>query len=262
MKIAFVQMNCRFGRIEANLARAQELMHSVAADLFVLPELFHTGYLFQSREELQQLSESAAEGQTTRFLSEICREKNCHVVAGLAERADDAVYNACVLVGPAGLLATYRKVHLFDTEKRWFTPGNKPFFVVDIGPAKIGMMICFDWIFPESMRSLTLLGADIICHPANLVLPYCQKAMVTRCLENNVYAVTANRIGSEVRGDTGIVFTGGSRIVGPLGNVLAAATAAEECVRMVDVDAAAARDKNLNAQNNLLADRRPSFYTL
>ncbi|MBN1480827.1 acyltransferase [candidate division KSB1 bacterium] len=262
MKIAFVQMNCHFGHIEANLARAAELIESVAADLFVLPELFNTGYLFQSSDELQQLSESAKDGQTTRFLSQLCGRKNCHIVAGVAERATDgAIYNACVLVGPRGFLATYRKVHLFDTEKRWFTLGNKPFFVVDMGSAKIGMMICFDWIFPESMRSLALLGADIICHPANLVMPHCQKAMVTRCLENNVYAITANRIGSEERGDEHIAFTGCSQIVGPRGKVLTTATAREECVRIVDVDVTAARDKNLNSQNNLLADRRPNFYT-
>ena len=84
-------------------------------------------------------------------------------------------------------------------------------------------MICFDWFFPETARSLALLGADIIAHPANLVLPYCQKAMITRCLENRVFAVTANRIGQEKRGEDDFQFTGASQIISYDGKVLSSA---------------------------------------
>jgi predicted amidohydrolase len=87
-----------------------------------------------------------------------------------------------------------------NEEALWFCPGDRDFPVFDIGPCKIGIMICFDWFFPESMRILSLKGADVICHSANLVLPFCQDAMVTRCLENHVFAITANRIGMENRG--------------------------------------------------------------
>jgi len=64
---------------------------------------------------------------------------------------------------------------------------------------RVGMMVCFDWAFPEVARALALKGADLIGHPANLVLTYCQQAMVTRCIENLVFAVTANRYGTEER---------------------------------------------------------------
>jgi predicted amidohydrolase len=64
---------------------------------------------------------------------------------------------------------------------------------------KIGLMVCFDWVFPEVARSLALQGTDILCHPSNLVLAYCQQAMLTRCIENGVFAVTCNRFGSEDR---------------------------------------------------------------
>jgi predicted amidohydrolase len=260
MKIAFVQMNCLFGEVAANLAKAEDLLESAEADLFVLPELFNTGYLFQSADELEELAETG-HGKTVSILAEIAARKNCVIVAGFAERAE-AFYNSCALVGPNGHRATYRKIHLFDTEKRWFAPGNTPFFVVDIGIAKIGMMICFDWMFPESMRSLALLGADVICHPSNLVMPYCQKAMQTRCLENNVFAITANRIGSDVRDFAHIEFTGQSQITGPRGDILAAATRTEECVQIVEIDINAARNKQLNPQNNLVSDRRPEMYSL
>lgn len=262
MKIAYVQMHVRFGEVEANMRHAERLLQNADADLFVLPELFSSGYLFQSREELELPAESIPDGDATQRLAGIAAKKKCCIVAGLAERAGKAFYNSAVLVGPEGHLATYRKIHLYDTEKKWFTPGDRPFFVVDIGAAKIGMMICFDWMFPESMRSLALLGADVVCHPSNLVMPYCQQAMITRCLENNVYAVTANRIGSDERAGESLSFTGKSQITGPRGEILAAAPETTEGVQVVDIDVAAARDKRLNSRNNLFDDRRPGMYVL
>jgi predicted amidohydrolase len=262
MRIAFLQMNCRFGEVEENLAKAQVLLEPAQADLFVLPELFNTGYLFQAGEELEHLAEPAEGGRTSAFLIGLASTKKCHIVAGIAEKSRDGIYNSCLLVGPNGYITTYRKIHLFRTEKEWFVAGTEPFFVVDIGAAKIGKMICFDWIFPESMRSLALLGADIICHPANLVLPYCQSAMVTRCLENSVYAVTANRIGTDVRANESLTFTGKSQITGPRGEILATATENEECVRIVDIDVEQARDKRINPYNDLRKDRRRELYAL
>ena len=121
-------------------------------------------------------------------------------------------------------------------------------------------MICFDWFFPESMRILSLMGADLICHPANLVLPFCQESMKTRCLENHVFAITANRTGTEARGDQSLLFTGMSQITGHDGSVLFRAGGDSQEVGTVEIDPAAARDKNVNHYNNLFADRRPDFY--
>jgi len=261
VKIAYVQMNVRFGEVQANVRHAERLLQSADADLFVLPELFSSGYLFQSREELSRLAE-AIPGEATQRLAQIAANKKCHIVAGLAERAGKHYFNSAVLVGPDGHLATYRKIHLYDTEKKWFAPGDRPFSVIDIGAARIGMMICFDWMFPESMRSLALLGADIVCHPANLVMPYCQKAMITRCLENNVYAVTANRIGRDERAGESLSFTGKSQITGPRGELLVSAPQAAESVQVVEIDVATARNKQLNSRNNLVDDRRPDMYSL
>lgn len=260
MKIAFLQMDCRFGRVDENLLTAGTLLADVSADLVVLPELFHCGYYFSSAQETAEFAEAIPAGKTTQFLIEWAEKKQCYVVAGLAERYQDALFNSAVLVGPTGLIAVYRKIHLFNEEKRWFSPGNVPFFIVDIGPVRLGMMICFDWFFPESVRSLALLGADIICHPANLVLPFCQKAMITRCLENRVFAVTANRIGADERPHGRLSFTGCSQIVSPSGEVLAVAGKDEESVCSIEVDVEQARNKKVTQLNDLFGDRRPQYY--
>lgn len=262
MRVGYVQMDCTFGDVEANLDRAESLLKKGEADLFVLPELFNTGYFFRDREQVGELAEPIPDGRTTTFLVETAQQKDCFLVAGLAESAGEKLFNSSVLVSPEGVLAVYRKIHLFNLEKDWFDPGDIPFFVTDIGDCKIGMMICFDWIFPESMRSLALLGADIICHPTNLVMSYCQDATVTRCLENNVYSITANRIGADTQGDKEFRFTGKSQITGPLGKVLASSPPDVEEVKTVEIDLAAARDKHINPKNDLLADRRPEMYSL
>jgi len=261
MRIGYVQMNPTFGEVERNLRHAQDLMCREKAGLWVLPELFATGYQFASQEELDALSEPVPQGPTTQGLIAFARKQDCFIVAGLAEYHGGNVYNSAVLVGPDGLLACYRKVHLFSREKQWFVPGDTPFPVEDIGPAKIGMMICFDHLFPESTRTLTLKGAEIIAHPSNLVMPvYAQVTMRARALENGVFTVTANRVGNEARTDETLRFTGESQIVSPNGEILAHSPGEEEDVQVVEIDPAEARDKSLNAYNDRLADRRPDFY--
>jgi len=261
MHVAFVQMNCEFKQVEKNINRALELIHSFSADLYVLPELFNTGYLFKDRNETTKFAEILPEGQTCQILMQTAVEKKCFIVAGIAEKAGHKIFNSSIITGPEGFIATYRKIHLFNEEKEWFDPGDKPFFVVNIGSVKIGLMICFDWIFPESMRSLALMGAEVICHSANLVLPYCQKSMTTRCLENGVFAITANRIGFDDRGDKKLHFTGQSQITGPRGEIIAQASEDKEEIKVVKINPKSARNKFINKQNDLLADRRPDLYT-
>jgi predicted amidohydrolase len=121
------------------------------------------------------------------------------------------------------------------------------------------MLICFDWIFPETMRTLALKGAQVILHAANLVMPYCPDAMVTRALENRVFIVTADRIGEEKRNGKEYKFVGKSQIVAPNGEVLIRAED-EECVKIVDIDPVIALDKKVNDFNDLFADRREDLY--
>ena len=124
----------------------------------------------------------------------------------------------------------------------------------------IGMMVCFDWIFPEVARTLALKGADILCHPANLVLSHCQQTMLSRCTENLVYAVTANRTGSESNSSGTLDFTGTSQIVAPGGGIVHRSGKEIEEVHVAEVDILQSRNKCITERNDVLADRRPEFY--
>jgi predicted amidohydrolase len=260
MKTGFIQFDPIFGEVNKNIEKATRLIEPLDADLIVLPEFFNTGYLFTSQQEAREVAEMIPDGPTTKALCGIARRKNMHIVGGLIEKAGDRLYNAAVLVSPQGHLGTYRKVHLFNEETLWFTPGDKGFEVYDIGLCKLGIMICFDWIFPEAMRVLALKGAEVVCHPANLVLPFCQDAMITRCLENRVFAVTSNRTGTEQRGGKTFRYTGRSQITGPAANILYRAGADTEETGVVNMDVSMARNKRLNPYNDLFEDRRVPFY--
>ena len=139
-------------------------------------------------------------------------------------------------------------------------PGDKPVVVVETELGRIGMMICFDWIFPEICRSLALDGAQIICHPSNLILTYCQRAMFARSVENGVFTMTCNRIGAENRTDRILRFTGQSQILSPRGEIFAQSEADEEAIISSIIISAFADDKKLTPLNHLIEDRRPEFY--
>jgi len=261
MNIGFIQFCPEFGEKERNVRRAVDLIKQTDADLLVLPELFNSGYLFTSIQEVESLSEEIPGGFTTESLMDAAKEMSAFIVAGLSERSDRSFYNSAVLVGPNGFIDVYRKAHLFKDEPKWFQKGDTPFTVHDVGPARIGMMICFDWIFPEAARTLALKGADIICHPSNLVLPYCQKAMVTRSVENGVFSITCNRTGVEERGGERLEFTGTSVIVDPKGTVLASASREVEETHVVEIDPQEAREKRVG-QNEIFRERRTDLYEL
>ncbi|TKJ20579.1 MAG: acyltransferase [Promethearchaeota archaeon Loki_b32] len=259
MKVGYIQASPIFGEKEKNFEQVKNLISDIKADLLVLPELFTTGYTFTSKKEAESFAEGL-EGPTAYFLIELSKKINTTIVGGFVEKFKDEIFNSAMIVSRSEVLGVYRKLHLYNKEKLWFSPGNKPPKIYKIEDVNIGIMICFDWIFPETARSLALLGADIIAHPANLVLPYCQKAMVTRCLENRVYAITANRVGEEKRGDDHFKFTGKSQITSYNGGVLSSAPNNEIHVDFVDIDITKARDKNLNDYNNLFEDRHIEFY--
>ena len=259
IKVGYVQTSPLFGDKEKNFEQIENLLVDVKADLIVLPELFATGYTFISKDEAVSLAETP-NGKTSRLLIQISKMTGAIIIGGYVEKAGNEIYNSAMIVSNSRVIDSYRKIHLYYKEKLWFSPGDKPLNVYEINDIKIGIMICFDWIFPEVARSLALLGADIIAHPANLVLPYCQKAMTTRCLENRVYSITANRIGEEKRGQDNFKFTGGSQITSYNGKVLSAAPNNETDIDFAEIDVRKARNKRLNDYNVILQDRREEFY--
>ena len=262
MKVGYFQFAPVFGDITRNLSTMSHRLSTVECDLMVLPELFNTGYQFVSVDEVRALAEEIPGGPTTERLRKLAAERRTHVVAGLAERAGNRLFNSAVLVGPGGLIGVYRKTHLFFEENLFFSPGDTGFPVFDIGPARVGLMVCFDWFYPESARTLALKGADVIAHPSNLVLPHCPDSMVTRCLENHVFAVTCNRTGWEERGGKKrLTYIGNSEVVTPDGEILRRAKSDQETLAVVEIDPLEARNKKINPYNDLLAGRRPEFYS-
>ena len=226
----------------------------------VLPELFNTGYLFRNMDEVKELAESAVSGYTVGEMKKLAKKQKLNLAFGIAEAKSRKYYNSGVFISAKGKVEVYQKVHLFDREKLFFQAGTNTFKTYPIEGGKVGMMVCFDWIFPEVTRVLALQGAQVICHPSNLVLPWCQEAMKTRSVENRVFTVTANRIGTEKRGNISLTFTGKSQIVSPSGEILASAGERSESLKVAEIDIAEADDKTVTPNNDLFQDRRPALY--
>lgn len=272
MKIACLQYDVVRGEREKNFSEVESLLGEVDADLIVLPEFFSSGYFFRSTDEAHETAESIPDGPSTQFLERLARETGATFVAGIPERAEDgegeAFFNSAVVVTPRGWLGTYRKTHLYYEETLHFSPGDSGFPVWTVTdregrPYRLGVMVCFDWIFPEAARSLALNGADILAHPANLVLPYCPDAMRTRAIENCVITATGSRIGSESNGKETLSFSGGSRICSARGDVLADAGSGTRTVITAEVDPFSIQEmRRLNRYNHLFEDRRSDLYAL
>lgn len=262
MKVGFLQFYPKLFHEKHNLKKISSMLTACNADLVVLPELATSGYLFANQKEMEPLSAPAKSGRIADFFRNLSARENCSIVSGFLEKDANSFYNSQMLVQPNGKIEIYRKTHLFFEEKELFKPGDTGFNVFEFNGTKLGLMICFDWIFPESARTLALKGAEIICHSANLVLPFCQKAMITRSIENCVFIITANRIGTEKEAEQEYAFTGMSQITSPKGEILAQAKENEEVLKIVEINPVEARDKFVTEKNDIFADRKREFYEI
>jgi len=257
IKAGFLQFNPVIGNQERNIDQISGLLqHASDADLIVIPELANSGYNFDSKEQAFELSSSVTDGKFVRFLIKQAKELKLYIVSGILERDGNMLYNSAVLVGPEGFLGKYRKIHLFMNEFDIFEKGDAGLPVFEIKGVKIGILICFDWVFPEVWRILALKGADIICHPSNLVLPYAQQAVPVHGMVNRVFCITSNRYGTEGN----ITFSGKSIISDPFGNTLVKAEANKDACIIRELDIDLARDKMITDSNHAFTDRRPESY--
>lgn len=262
VRIGALQFAPVLDRVEQNIGTMTRLAENCRCDLLVLPELASTGYTFLEKADLLELAEEPERGQFCGWVREHSAQFNRVVVAGFAERQGDLCYNSALIAFPDGAYRVYRKTHLFYREHSVFQPGDTGFFVVEWDGVRYGVMICYDWRFPEAARTLVLRGADIIAHPSNLVAAAAVwgPTMSTRALENKVITATANRYGEEVRGEERLRFSGESRIVDMNGAVLAVAAPEEDRVLEADVQPGRTRDKSFNPFNDIVKDRRPEMY--
>jgi len=261
MKIGFFQFNPQFGELEKNREQIQRGLAEADADLLVLPELAVSGYHISNKTEAERMAEPVP-GPTTDILKMISSQSGTFLVTGLLETSKGSLYNSAVLVGPDGPVSIYRKAHLFFEEKKFFEPG-KSFGIVEINGVKIGMLVCFDHLFPEAARTLSLMGAQIICHPSNLVLPeIAQLTTRVRALENRVFWIMANRYGSETKGDKTHNYTGESQIIAPSGRIIHRAAPTEDELYITEIKPKDALEKNITEFNDIFEDRRTDIYRL
>ncbi|MBD9456129.1 nitrilase family protein [Pseudomonas sp. PDM05] len=273
-RVAVVQFDPQVGtqnrqsNLDNSLSLALQAVNN-GANLIVLPELANTGYLFSNRQDAFEHAESIPDGPSIRAWMDFARDRQVYLVAGLAEREGMQLFDTAVLLGPDGLIGKYRKAHLWNKEKLWFTPGNLGFPVFETPIGRIGLLICWDIWFPEVPRILTQQGADIICSLNNWVWtppPLFDEAgkcmasylTMTAAHVNNVFIAAANRIGEEHGGR----YLGCSLIAGtngwPIGKV---ASPNEQAILYADIDLSSARSAPIwNDLNDLQRDRRIDLY--
>lgn len=270
IRVACLQMEPKVGDLQANIAESVARIDAAAmqgARLLVLPELCNSGYVFETRAEAFSLAEEIPHGPASRAWIEAARRHGCWIVAGIAERVGQKLFNSAVLIGPDGHVGTFRKMHLWAAENLFFEPGDLGFPVYATPIGRIGMLICYDGWFPEAYRLCALQGADIVCVPTNWVpIPGQapdQPAManvlaMAAAHSNSIFIAAADRVGTE----RGQPFLGRSLIVSYTGWPVAgpASDTAPETI-VADLNLSEARRKrNWNDFNQILRDRRTDCY--
>jgi len=264
MKISTVQFNPILFDKEYNIQKMLSLIENVKSDIIVFPELSTTGYFFLHKEEMQRYSDTF-NSETIKIFQKLATDRNQIIVFGFLEEAKEHFYNSAAILFPQQKYSRiYRKTHLFYKEKFVFTPGDTGFVNINYPDwdLNIGTLICYDWRFPEATRTLALEGADIVVVPSNLVTKIWHRSMPARALDNHIYLAIANRIGTESRRDEELSFNGMSVIYDYYGEVLDLATPTEETIITAEFNHREARDKSINALNDIFTDRVPKYYFL
>jgi predicted amidohydrolase len=253
------------GDLDANIRLTLDAIgDSVAAgaQLVVLPELALSGYMFTSTDEAREVAITPEHAVFALWADEV-RDAGAVVVGGFAELGDDGlVYNSAAVVGGGGVLAVYRKIHLWDKEKLVFTPGLSRPPVVDTPIGRLGVMICFDLEFPEMARTLALGGAELIVVPTNWPLESVPAGERIPELTAAMAAAYSNRVGIAACDRTGIErgqdWNAASAIVDERGWIVAKVD--ERGVASADLDLSRSHDKSLSELVDMFGDRRPELY--
>ena len=269
--VAVAQLELTVGELDANRAAARAAVAEAAlagARLVVLPELSDSGYVFSDGGEALSLASSASSGVTLREWRSLAARHDLTIAGGFCELGPDAkLYNSAAIVDASGTRAVYRKAHLWDAEKRIFTPGDSAPPVVELPFGNIGLMICYDLEFPEWVRLAALSGADLIAVPVNWTASGSPAPPGERSGEvvsaqaaassNGVFIAVADRCGTE----RGVDWLGGSVIL-RRGGYPAAGPVCEDraAVLTATIDFRLARDKRISELNDLFTDRRPDLY--
>lgn len=211
--------------IEAGLDLAHRCVDATGAALVVAPETVTTGFApGVGAADLWDLV-GPIPGPLTEAAQAFAADLGVLLVWPTYEAGTDrgVVYNAAAVIGPDGeVLGTYRKTHLFPSERQWATAGDDV-LVVPTPLARLGSIICFDGDFPELMRIEAGMGAQVVVRPSAFLRAADIWELTTRAraYDNHVYVVAPNAVGVD---PGGFVYFGNSLIVGPTGEVLARGT--------------------------------------
>ncbi len=271
MKITCHQTDPVHGDPVKNFEAIAGLVAAHSSDLHVFPELGLTGYLFDTKADIARRAEPL-DGPLFRKLADLAKKHRTAICTGFMEEAQGKFFNSAILLDRTGrLVVHYRKVHLFDREKILFEPGDLGFPVGDLqfesGTVKIGMMICYDWRFPEAARSLALNGAQIVAVPSNIITTTTMRTPIlrTRAFENKIYLAFADRVGREdvlIDGEMQeLIYQGCSAIIAPNGDILASLDDAEHASISAVIAPEITIKKSINSRNDLFTDRRPEAYS-
>lgn len=253
LDVVALQLAARVGDPESNRAHFATAVRERCrgADLIVAPELMSAGYDLDEIDRRGQEVAEPLDGPTSRLASTLAAELEATIVVGILEQADDSLYDTAAVVTPDGTVAGYRKSHLYPPESTRFAAGDE-LLTLPTPVGRLGLMICFEHAFPEIATALALRGAQILAIPSAVPLGYEHLLSLrtrARAQDNQVFVVASNLAGNG--------FCGGSLIVDPRGDVLAAAGADEAVIRAsIDLDAIA-REREREPALRL---RRPTLY--
>ena len=264
--------SCQFAPdVESPAASAALARDSIAAavaegaQIVVLPELCTSGYVFRAAAEARAAA-SPVDGELLRSWAAEAARGDALVIGGFCELASDgSLFNSSALVDGDGVIAVYRKVHLWGEEQQWFIPGEAPAPVVPTRHGAIGLAVCYDIEFPELTRGLALQGAQLIALPTNWPRepeppdgrPVLHSLAAMTAYWNKVFVAVCDRCGVE----RGLEFEGGSVIAGPDGAFRAGPVPGRGAgMLLADCELTQADDKRTGEHNDAFGDRRPAHY--
>lgn len=264
MRIAMAQRK-NVGGMEENLARSLSDIREAAeagADLILFPEVQLTEFFAQYPGQDVRRYGVSLDGGEVRAFREACRE--CRIMASpnVYLREGDRYYDASLLIDHRGeLLGLQKMVHIAQAEQfyeqDYYTPAEDGFHVFDTPQGKIGIVVCFDRHYPESIRTESLMGADLILIPTANVktepLELFEWEIRVQAFQNSTAIAMCNRVGTEGKMD----FAGESLVADAQGNCLLKADDQEHLL-LVDLDLAGAAA--LRAAKPYTCLRRPELY--
>jgi len=221
ISIQVVSMSPVLGDKPGNIRKMRQSIRS-DADLAVFPEMCLTGYSI--RDDVRWMAEGL-DGPSVEAVRRMADETGTHIVFGMAEKEeeDGDIYNSAVLVAPGGRVWCYRKhhpVHFGPFEEKLYFAQGRTLEVAETSIGKIGMTVCYDIFFPEIVKSLALMGADVVAHivaSPHTTRVFFQKVLPARAIESTVFMAFSNNAGVY----NNMLFWGGSMVLDPRGNVAA-----------------------------------------